>query len=54
MDSILRGTQVSQLPDTHITRFYEKLGEIFSTWIPLEDVYYRNTEFGENMELNKF
>lgn len=37
-----------------MTRFYERLGEIFSTWIPLEDVYYRNTEFGENVELGKF
>ena len=36
-----------------MVRFYEKLGEIFSTWIPLEDVYYRMTEFAEAMELNK-
>ena len=34
-------------------RFYEKLGEIFSTWIPLEDVFYRMTDFGD-LELNKF
>ncbi len=37
----------SSQPDSITQRFYEKLGEIFSTWIPLEDVYYRNTEFGE-------
>ena len=48
----LKATMAAQAPDTHVTRFYEKLGEIFSTWIPLEDVYYRNTEFGE-MELSK-
>ena len=28
-------------------KFYEKLSELFSHWIPLEDVYYRNVEFGE-------
>jgi len=39
-------------PESHITRFYEKLADIFSNWFPLEDVYYRNTEFGE-VELNK-
>ena len=49
--TLLQGQQA--ISDSHITRFYEKLGEIFSTWIPLEDVYYRNTEFGE-MELSKF
>jgi len=30
-----------------VQRFYEKVGEIFSTWTPLEDVYYRHTEFGQ-------
>jgi hypothetical protein len=37
-----------------VIRFYEKLGEIYSTWIPLEDVYYRNCEFGSELELNRF
>jgi hypothetical protein len=28
-------------------KFYEKLSEIYTQWIPLEDVYYRNLELGE-------
>ena len=47
------GSQQQQQVDSRIVRFYEKLGEIFSTWIPLEDVYYRLTEFAETIELNK-
>ncbi|CDW81219.1 vacuolar assembling sorting protein vps16 [Stylonychia lemnae] len=37
----------NSLQTTYIQRFYEKLSEVFSQWIPLEDVYYRNIEFGE-------
>lgn len=44
----------SAVVDSAVTRFYERLGEIFSNWIPLEDVYYRNTEFSDSVELNKF
>ena len=36
-----------------IARFYEKLSEIRHQWIPLEDVYYRLTEFGSAFELDK-
>ena len=43
----LASTAASTQGDSAAQRFYEKMGEIFSTWTPLEDVYYRHTEFGE-------
>ena len=39
--------QAANPQETFIQRFYEKLSETFSQWIPLEDVYYRNIEFGD-------
>lgn len=33
-------------------KFYEKLSEIYTQWIPLEDVYYRNIELG-NLDFDK-
>jgi hypothetical protein len=50
-----RGTIIGQQQqvDSRIVSFYEKLGAIQSSWIPLEDVYYRLTEFAETIELSK-
>jgi hypothetical protein len=48
------GTINLAVVDSAVTRFYEQLGEIFSNWTPLEDVYYRNTEFSDQVELTKF
>ena len=28
-------------------KFYERLSEIYTQWIPLENLYYRNIEIGE-------
>jgi len=29
--------------NSQVNRFYEKLSELYSTWIMLEDQHYRNT-----------
>jgi hypothetical protein len=50
--NILASQQQHQ-PDSHLSRFYEKLAEIRHQWIPLEDVHYRLTEFGSSFELDK-
>jgi hypothetical protein len=31
------------LQDANLTAFYDKLSDYYSSWIPLEDVHYRNT-----------
>jgi hypothetical protein len=33
--------------DSTISRFYEKLSELSSNWIMLEDQHYRNVQLGE-------
>lgn len=33
--------------NSHVTRFYEKLSELYASWIMLEDQHYRNTQMGE-------
>jgi hypothetical protein len=45
--------------ESFITKIYDKLGEVYSQWIPLEDVFYRNNElgdieFGKVKEMNKW
>ena len=45
--------------DTFVNKFYEKLSEIYTTWIPLENQYYKNIElgdleFGKVKEMNKW
>ena len=45
--------------ETFINKFYERLGEYYDQFIPLEDVFYRMTEhgeleFGKIKEMNKW
>ena len=34
-------------PDSSIRRFYEKLADLPTSWICLEDQFYRNVEMGQ-------
>lgn len=59
MDDAGNYAAMSPAQESYINKFYERLGEIFSQWIPLEDVFYKNNdigdiEFGKVKEMNKW
>lgn len=47
MDDVGNYAAMSPAQESYINKFYERLGEIFSQWIPLEDVFYKNSELGD-------
>ena len=49
----LQVNSAQQQPDSHWSRFYDKLADIRHSWTPLEDVHYKLSEFGLDFELDK-